>query len=162
MPGEPILTKAHADPSRDYKPMTWERFLLLRAWARYVAWREGCTVAMVGSVLEKEIPRDIDVALIWPADKFREMFGTTNHDEMGRVPPEKRRAFQGKWSALLFSGQKLIEFDTRIDVKLCPDTWWPEKNRLILAEPGGEEPPNSWNGVEFTVPEVVWAGDVTG
>lgn len=154
MPGEPVLSKAHADPERDHKLMTWERFLLLRAWARYIAWRERCTVALVGSALEKPIPRDIDIALIWPAETFREMFGTTIHDELGHVSPEKRRAFQEKWSMLLFSGQKLIDFDTRVDVKLCPDTWWPEKDRLILAVPGDAEPPSSWNGVEFVIPEV--------
>ncbi|MGZ6376664.1 MAG: hypothetical protein ACXWPI_18340, partial [Ktedonobacterales bacterium] len=27
---------------------------------------------------------------------------------------------------------------TRLDLKICPDTWWPEKDKLLLAAPSGE------------------------
>jgi hypothetical protein len=160
MPGEPILSKHDPDPKRDHKPMTWERLLLLRAWAQYVAWHEGCTVALVGSVLGKTVPRDVDVALIWPAAKFRRMFGTTVYSR-GKKQLWRNQAYEDKRAALWISGQELVKHDTRIDVRLCPDTWWPEKDRLILATPSEVEPPNSWNGVEFVIYKVLRAGDAT-
>jgi hypothetical protein len=159
MSDEPTLSKHLDDPNCDHKPMTWDRFLLLRAWARYVAWHENCTVALVGSVLEKDVPRDIDVALIWPAEKFREMFGTTSWYEYGGPYLWRSQAYKDKKASLWISGQELVKFDTRIDVRLCPDTWWPEKDRLILATPSEVEPPSSWNGVEFIVHKIVCDGE---
>lgn len=159
MPGEPNLGKHPADPRRDYKPMTWERFLLLRAWAKWIAWHEHCTVTLVGSVLEKQIPRDIDIALIWPVAEFEAMFGPLPTNEEEHKALWKSRAFEDKWIGIMSPAQNLVKFDTRIDVRLCPDTWWPEKDRLILATPGEVEPPNRFGDVEFAVNRVVRKGD---
>jgi hypothetical protein len=145
---EPVLTKLPPNPKRDHKLMTWERFLRLRAWAQWIAWRQRCTVALVGSVLEKTVPRDIDVALIWPAAEFEAMFGSTKY-------VAHNQAYRDKYASLYISAQDLVEFDTRIDVRLCPECWWPEKDRLVLATPSETEPPNSWEGVEFVVSEIV-------
>lgn len=154
---EPILSKHIADPKRDYKPMTWERFLQLRAWAKWVAWREKCTVCLVGSVLEKAVPRDIDIALIWPLAEFEAMFGPLPTDPRDRTGRPKSHAFEDKRIALYVNAQELVLHDTRIDVRLCPDVWWPEKDRLVLATPCELEPPNRWGDVEFIVREVIRA-----
>lgn len=157
MAGEPVLTKAHSDPERDYKLMTWERLLLLRAWAKYVAYHWGCTVALVGSVLAQDQPRDIDVALIWPAAEYEARFGPLYIDEKGATHSPASFEFKAAHIALWSSGQELVSFDTRIDVRLCPDSWWPEKDRLILATPAEVEPPNRWGDVEFVIRKVVQA-----
>lgn len=156
MLNEPVLSKHPDDPERDYKPMTWERFLLLRAWAKWIAWREKCAVALVGSVLYKPIPRDIDVALIWPEEEFVAKFGPRSTSGRNLL---HNRDLEDKRHSLYVSAQELVKFDTRIDIRLCPDCWWPEKDRLILATPSDTEPPNSYNGVEFVVRKVLRKGD---
>ena len=139
--------------------MTWERFLLLRAWAKYIAWHEGCTVALVGSALSKTMPRDIDVALIWPLAEFEAMFGPLPTDQDGHKHLWDSWDFQKKRLSLYISAQQIVRHETRIDVRLCPDCWWPEKDRLVLATPCETEPPNSWEGVEFIIRKVVRAGE---
>ncbi len=159
---EPRLTKHPDDTDRDHKPMTWERLLLLRAWARWIAWREQCTVALVGSVLEKTAPRDVDVALIWPTEVFQARFGPlpSSQEDFSRF--YRHWPYRMAQHALYISGQELVGWETRIDVRLCPDCWWPEKDRLILATPTDVEPPKSWNGVEFIVRTVVRSGEEEG
>lgn len=159
MSHEPVLTKHPPDPKRDYKPMTWDRFLLLRAWANYVAWHERCTVALVGSVLEKSVPRDIDIALIWPTEEFAAIFKDVGYDQWGGSGLWENRSYQDKRTSLWISANQAVHFETRIDVRLCPDCWWPDKDRLILAVPTDMEPPNHWGDVEFTINKVVRKGD---
>lgn len=156
---DPVLTKHPADPRCDYKPMTWERFLLLRAWAKWIAWSERCTVALVGSTLEKTVPRDIDIALIWPVTEFKARFSSLLTDEEGHNRLWKSRAYEDQRIALYISAQKAVNYATRIDVRLCPDCWWPEKDRLILATPTDTEPPNVWDGLEFVVHKILRKGD---
>lgn len=156
---EPVLGKHPDDARRDYKPMTWERFLLLRAWAKWIAWKEQCTVALVGSVLDKPVPRDVDIAIIWPAAEFEKRFGPLPTDEESHKALWKHRPFERKWIGIYNPAQWMVNYDTRIDVRLCPDTWWPEKDRLVLATPSDTEPPNRWGDVEFYVSQVLYKGE---
>jgi hypothetical protein len=71
----PILSKAESLPNQDYKPMTWIRYLKIRAWAQTLADELKAPVCLVGSVLDKDIPRDIDISVIFPVMKYEELFG---------------------------------------------------------------------------------------
>jgi hypothetical protein len=44
--------------------MTWIRFLEIRTWAQALADELNAPVYLVGSVLDKDIPRDIDKMLL--------------------------------------------------------------------------------------------------
>jgi hypothetical protein len=145
--GEPILGKARQD-KRDHRPMTWRRFLLLREWAQRVALDHGVGVYLVGSVLTKTLPRDVDVAVVWPEAEFVRLFGPIPPNSL-EVPPGEKvtpmwRYLDGiyhvlmnnKLSSLLdpqFGLLGLGPKPPRIDIHFCPDTWWTDKDRLPLA-----------------------------
>ena len=146
MSGEPILGKHSALPQWDDKPMTWARFLRLRAWAQEVADQEQAPVYLVGSALTKTRPRDIDVSIILPHDRFVAQFGpippnaytAAEHRDVNYMP-----AYLAKLAHYLGSpprcylqhGMRAIQRRTRLDLKICPDSWWPENDRLLLAAP---------------------------
>lgn len=143
MAGEPILGKAHAQPHRDYKLLTWTRFLRLRRWAQRVADHENAPVYLVGSALTKRRPRDLDVSIIVPHDRFVAQFGA--------IPEPLSPAMQQlmhETNIYLFSTRPywkwMIEEHcymhySRVDLKICPDSWWPEKDKLLLASPQHQE-----------------------
>lgn len=145
MSGEPILGKAPAEPHRDYKLLTWSRFVKVRAWAQRVADHERAPVYLVGSALAKSHPRDIDVSIILPAERFVAQFGPIpppgpdNYED-----PRGMAAYMQKLHLYLFVTQPYWRWMiddglylgfTRIDLKICPDSWWPEKDKLLLAAP---------------------------
>jgi hypothetical protein len=120
---EPILGKMHPR-GYDYKPIVWSEFVKLRDAAQKAADKFGYPVYMVGSTLHKEIPRDIDISIIMPLDKYEEMFGKL---------PGKQEGYGGyllKVHDLSFPYIKDLYFciDYHLDIKVCPDTWWPEKD----------------------------------
>lgn len=148
MSGEPILGKHFAQPHRDYKLLTWTRFLRLRKWAQRVADHEGAPVYLVGSALTKRIPRDLDVSIIVPHDRFVSQFGPIpREDPDGQEhwdDPRSMANYMQRLHLYLFNTQPywkwMIEMHlwmrfTRIDLKICPDSWWPEKDKLLLAAP---------------------------
>ena len=59
----PILTKNEPNEVWDNKLMTWDMFLKIRTWAQKVADDNRAPIYLVGSVLKKESPRDIDIYL---------------------------------------------------------------------------------------------------
>lgn len=145
MSGEPLLGKSHPEPHRDYKVLTWTRFLRLRRWAQRVADHEQAPVYLVGSALTKRRPRDLDVSIILPYERFVAKFGPIpppgpeNYED-----PRGMAAYMQKLHLYLFNGQPywkwMIQMHlylkfTRVDLKICPDTWWPEKDKLLLAAP---------------------------
>lgn len=145
MPGEPILGKAHAQPHHDHKLLTWRRFLLLRAWAQRVADHEQAPVYLVGSALTKSHPRDLDVSIILPHDRFVAQFGPIPRETVDGGPPysdpKGMAAYMSKLHHYLYEQRYpwWAQDDgvryTRIDLKICPDSWWPEKDKLLLAAP---------------------------
>ena len=127
---EPVLGKARPHDF-DYKPITWGAFLKLKESAQKVADKFGYPVYLVGSALYKEIPRDIDVSIIIPLEKYEEMF---------KKLPEKQEyygAYLGRVIEISFEYVKDLYFciDYHLDIKVCPDTWWTGKPKMLLAEP---------------------------
>lgn len=129
---EPILGK-NKPHGYDYKPITWGAFLKIREAAQKVADSFGYSVYLVGSALYKEIPRDIDISVIMPLDKYEEMFE--------KLPKKQEyysgylgRVFHRSWEHTCHLHVCLME-EYHLDIKVCPDTWWPEKPKLLLAKP---------------------------
>jgi len=144
MPGEPILAKAYPSPAQDHHLLTWERFLALRAWAQRVADAEGHPIYLVGSALMKDHPRDIDVSIIVPHDTFVARFGPIPPNAL--TPEEERDprrmpAYMNKLAHYLADNAYRLWAlqaglcDTRLDLKICPDSWWPDNDKLLLATP---------------------------
>jgi hypothetical protein len=130
VPSEPILGK-NKPHGYDYKPITWSAFIKLREAAQKTANASGHPVYFVGSALYKEIPRDIDISVIIPLDRYEEMFEKL---------PEKQEDYN---TYLLNVDHKSWEFtchlyfciDYHLDIKVCPDVWWPDKPKMLLANP---------------------------
>ena len=130
----PILGKQPPEP-RDFRPMSWWIFLALREWAQTVADAEQANVYLVGSVLTKINPRDIDVSIVLPRDVFEARFGPLPDDPSPEAHRELwRRTEQAKVNHWL-GAQKAVEDIVRVDVKFSPDCWWPDRDRLLLAAP---------------------------
>lgn len=140
--GEPILGKARPD-HRDGRPLTWSRFLRLRAWAQRVAPEHGVNVYLVGSALTKTHPRDVDVAVVWPAAEFVQLFGPIPPNALEESPggPRLMSLYLHDVVVTLYQTGRAslgdISFDlrmgVRVDIHYCPDTWWPDRDRLPLA-----------------------------
>jgi hypothetical protein len=138
MAGEPVLGK-HPPEKRDYRPLTWARIRRLRAWAQKVAQEEKASVYLVGSALTKSRPRDVDVAVVWPVAEFESRFG--------KLPAEGGTPEMNAYIHRMFNemamhahyAQEAVNWKVRVDVRFCPDSWWPEKDRLLLAAPGDLE-----------------------
>jgi hypothetical protein len=145
MPGEPILGKAHAQPHRDYRLLTWTRFLRLRRWAQRVADHEGAQVYLVGSALTKRRPRDLDVSIIVPHDRFVAQFGPIPREDPNGEEhwedPNSMACYMQRLHLYLYEkrypwwAEDMNVRYTRLDLKICPDSWWPEKDKLLLAAP---------------------------
>lgn len=130
---EPILSKRKTRLG-SYKPMTWESFLKLEEAAQKVANATEYPVYLVGSATYKELPRDIDISVIMPLEDFETLFGKL---------PEKQeyysaylnRVFHRSWPWVCHL-HFCIDYD--LDIKVCPDTWWVERPKMLLAEPAKE------------------------
>lgn len=147
MSGEPILGKAHPQPHWEYKVLTWARFRKLRAWAQRVADHEQAPVYLVGSAVTKTRPRDLDVSIIVPHDRFVAQFGpippnahtAAEHMDVNRMPAYLDRLHhylyvtQPYWRWQIDMGC-YMKF-SRVDFRICPDSWWPDKDKLLLASP---------------------------
>ena len=133
----PILGKAPPEP-RDYRPMSWWLFLALREWACVVAEQEQAHVYLVGSVLTKSNPRDVDLSIVLPRAEFERRFGTLPDDPS---PDAHRELWKQTEQAKVnhwINAQKAVEDMVHLDVKFAPDCWWTEKDRLLLAAPSEE------------------------
>ena len=127
---EPILGKAKPH-GYDYKPITWGAFLKLKESAQEVADSFGYPVYLVGSALYKEIPRDIDISVIMPLNKYVELFGEL---------PDKQEGYNFYLGYVFNKGFQYVKplhfcIDYYLDIKICPDIWWVEKPKMLLAEP---------------------------
>ena len=129
---EPILGKSEPH-GFDNKELDWVSFLELRNAAKIVANRFGYPVYLVGSSLSKPIPRDIDVSVIMPLKDYEKMFGRL---------PAKQEEFAGYLGHVFLKSYNDVNelhhclFKTHhVDVKVCPDVWWKNKDKMLLAEP---------------------------
>lgn len=146
----PIYEKRSAKPYLEYHLMTWELFLTVREWAQEVADLEGYPVYLVGSVLRMLHPRDIDISIIVPVKEYEEQFGKIPDDRkdwanyIGRAG-QILNSKAPYWSAL----QNRIRWTTQVDVKITPDIWHTEKDKMLLAEPGGKAWVRQWEIGEY-------------
>jgi len=135
---EPIFTKRESR-KYDYKPMTWAMFISLRQWAENVANEMGHPVYLVGSVLSKEIPRDIDVSVIMPLVDYEKVYG-----KLPKKQEEYPKYLQGVHDKTLhiakyyFDGLDALGCEVEFDFKICADTWFGGKPKLLLAAPRGK------------------------
>lgn len=136
---EPKLEKHPHEPHRDYKHMTWETFLTLREWAQEMANKEGYPVYLVGSVLWKTYPRDIDVSVVIPVVAFEERFGKIpdTQDGVNNYLATNKKLGEANVPYII-NVQERLRWVTRIDLKFTPDTWWNYKDRMLLAQPKTE------------------------
>lgn len=140
--GEPILGKAPPD-YRDGRPLTWKRFLVLREWAQRAGPAHGVSIYLVGSVLTKTRPRDVDVAVVWPVAEYVRLFGPIPPNSVSadatESPTPMARYLYGVHATVAESFMRLCDpvFDARlrqirVDIHFCPDTWWSDRDRLLL------------------------------
>jgi len=93
---------------------------------------------MVGSSLSKDPPRDIDISVIMPLKDYEEWF---------KPLPQKQEyysAYLHRVFTISFEYIKDLHFafgldEYHLDIKVCPDTWWSEKPKMLLAEPMKKE-----------------------
>lgn len=129
---EPILGKAELHDF-DYTPISWYDFLKLRNAAKTAANNIGYPVYLVGSSLSKSLPRDIDISVIIPLKDYEKIFGKI---------PEKLDdiyVYMANIQNKCFEKIEDLHFcliDTHhLDIKICPDTWWQDKDKMLLASP---------------------------
>lgn len=113
--------------------MTWERFLALRRFAQKIVERDPeAQVYLVGSVLSKLRPRDVDISIVLPLKVYKQRYGhipEPGTSEMTVHLNVVRSSHLDEW----VEAQRAVSHVTRCDLRYCPDTWWPEKDRLRLA-----------------------------
>lgn len=130
---EPVLGKRKPH-GNSYKQFTWSAFLELKEAAQKTADASGFPVYLVGSVLFKEAPRDIDVSVILPSDEYEKRFKPLP-TKQEYYSAYLNRVFHLSWEFTCHM-HFCIEYD--LDIKVCPDTWWPDKPKMLLAYPNSD------------------------
>lgn len=127
----PIFTKREPRPY-DYQQMTWGKFIKLREWAKQAAIEIGYPIYLVGSTLQKEIPRDFDVVITIPAKEFEQMFGEVTEDNFGAILVKSHHHFVKHYFDCI---DTLGEFGhTPLDFKVYPDNWFVDEDKLLLSK----------------------------
>jgi hypothetical protein len=115
--------------------MTWETFLTVREYAQEVANEEGYPVYLVGSVLWKPYPRDLDISMIMPVEDFEKRYGTLPNDEQQLYRYLDQKEYWSSYAKYRFELETRIRYATRIDFKIQPNTWFQGRDKMLLAEP---------------------------
>jgi hypothetical protein len=128
----PVFTKREPRPY-DYQEMTWGKFIKLREWAKTCAQAIGYPIYLVGSTLQKEVPRDFDVVITIPENEFEERFGELTESNFGAVLVNSFNAYVKEYFACV---ETLGEFGfTPLDFKVYPDNWFRDEDKLVLGTP---------------------------
>lgn len=123
----------------DYKPMTWETFLKLIKVSNDIYNQCGHPVYLVGSALYKEKPRDIDICIIIPHQKYEELYGTLILPDI-KEPKEYNKCLSEYLNNVFIKNSKYyfmlwdILEDYNFDFKVYPDNWFTDKPKLLLSE----------------------------
>ena len=131
----PMYEKSRYAPQWEYRPMTWEHFLVVREWAQEVAIKEGYPVYLVGSTLWKTWPRDLDVSMLMPLSDFEARYGEIPEDEEKRKGYLAHGRFNVEKMPYAMTLQERLFWAVRVDFKVQPDVWFPTRDRLLLADP---------------------------
>ena len=128
--------------------MTWEMFLVTREWAQEVALQSGYPVYLVGSTLWKPYSRDLDISILMPLADFESIYGVIPEEEeerkayLTRVDSERDGQLYGMTLATR------LMYAKRVDCKIQPDTWFPERDRLLLAMPNSRVNVRCWTLID--------------
>jgi len=128
---EPTLIKNSSTPL-DYKELTFKDFLIIQSRAQEVANRIGYSVYLVGSALTNSRPRNIDLSIIIPATEYIKKYSFEQCAY--RAHACLQIAFYKEFPNI----EPLISLTYEnypIDLKICPDNWWTDKEKMILASP---------------------------
>jgi hypothetical protein len=113
--------------------MTWGKFIRLREWAKQASQEIDHPIYLVGSTLQKEVPRDFDVVITIPEKEFEEMFGELTETNFGVILVKSHNHYVKHYFDCV---ETLGRFGhTPLDFKVYPDNWFKEKDKLLLAEP---------------------------
>jgi hypothetical protein len=131
----PVFTKRESRPY-DYQEMTWGKFIRLREWAKKTAQELGYPIYLVGSTLQKEVPRDFDVVMTIPAKEFEERFGILTEENFGEILVNSFKAYVKEY----FDCEETLGRCglVPLDFKVYPDNWFVNEDKLLLGEPKGE------------------------
>lgn len=132
---QPKYGKMEPQPQYDYHHMTWEMFLTIREYAQEIANEEGYPVYLVGSVLWKPYPRDVDLSLIMPVDDFEKRYGKIPDDEKSLYEYLGKKEYVISFGHYRLELEQRIRYATRIDFKIQPDVWFKGRDKVLLAEP---------------------------
>lgn len=128
----PIFTKREPRPY-DYQEMTWGKFIKLREWSKKTAKEIGYPIYLVGSTLQKEIPRDFDVVITIPAKEFEKLYGELTESNFAEV---LTLSFNEYVEAYFECVETLGECGhTPLDFKVYPDNWFVNEDKLLLGKP---------------------------
>lgn len=146
---DPIYEKSVSAPQWEYRQPTWDMFLTIREWAQEVANIEGYPIYLVGSALWKSYPRDIDLSMILPVADFEARYGV--------IPEAEKNGMRERLKAYCATGKfthdsapyvttilSRIHYAQRVDFKIQPDTWFADRDKLLLAEPHGKVAVRYW------------------
>jgi len=128
---EPILSKNESH-SLDYKKLTFKDFLIIQEAAQEVANKIGYAVYLVGSSLKKHNPRDIDLSIIIPYEEFIKKYDIKEDDSAASCIGA---AWYGSFEDITPLLDLLHFGHYKIDLKITPNNWWTEKEKIILAKP---------------------------
>jgi hypothetical protein len=80
------------------------------------------------------VPRDIDISIIVPHDEYVKKYwkGVYEPDEDNPGPALIANAFYKEFDKIE-PLKRLVFEGIRIDLKICPDNWWTEKEKLLLT-----------------------------
>lgn len=151
----PIYEKTDPHPTRDFAPITPATMEHLFNWARWASVEAGSPVYLVGSVLYKTRPRDIDVAIIWPLDRFEHLFGPVPQDESEWTAFWTQDGLRHALGAFHVSASSGVGHIPRIDVKLCPDVWFLDKPKVLIGHPTNHVTvTKGYRGEPFYIPKI--------
>lgn len=132
---QPKYTKHEPQPQYDYHHMTWETFLTIREYAQEIANEEGYPIYLVGSVLWKPYPRDLDISMIMPIEDFEKKYGKLPDDEKSLYEYLDKKEYWSSFAKYRLETETRIRYATRIDFKIQPDIWFQGRDKILLAKP---------------------------
>ncbi len=150
----PVLNKrpVTAESHQAYVPLAWDIFLGLRAWAKWNARAINAPIYLVGSALTHDAPRDVDLAIVFSESRFERMFGLVPHSDEELAMLWKNHDYTFARHAFAVSARKTVGYKPFIDVHITPETWYLDKDRLLLGNPFSRVRHSTWDDKDFCLP----------